>query len=671
MPEAEDVLTDVARHATVFAQDLWRRHRKLDTPAPLDLQALLHRLDLFITAAFHTTLPLRIAQAPARRTWLRNVLRKVELPIAETAIPATDGVSIWLPRPPSNVTERGALDWMRLMAMQQAQRAQRGATRLLPSVRTPLERSIYEVLEALAADVELAYQFGGIRTRLLHWRAERLAARPSLREFPVVRQPLESWLRTEIAAPLPSVPASRSPADSLARAKSLAERLMPSNASNQTDASRLLRDEWIGELREPPGSSVPPTVSSDLGSSEAPARPPRSARLGRRPNVRQADERDEHAQQGAWMVQTAQPHEHAEDPFGLQRPTDRDETTAAEDFADAVSELTEARLVATADAPKEVLISEDPPGASAIAKTRIESAHSRFAYPEWDFRSRSYRHPGAIVHALDAPLGPVAWVTQTLEAHRAMLHTVRRQFEALHARRISLRQQTDGEDLDLEACIDAFANIRSGAALRPGLYRSTRNARREMAVLLLIDVSGSTDSWISTHRRTIDVEREALLLVCEALEGLRERYSVLAFSGEGPARVTIRRVKDFSERYSDEITQRIAGLEPERYTRAGAAIRHASALLMREAAHHRLLLILSDGKPNDLDEYDGRHGVEDTRQAVMEARQQGIFTFCLTIDRHSAGYLPAVFGRHHYAVLNRPEMLPNALLGWLRRLLHG
>src|SRR5690606_21450588 len=108
---------------------------------------------------------------------------------------------------------------------------------------------------------------------------------------------------------------------------------------------------------------------------------------------------------------------------------------------------------------------------------------------------------------------------------------------------------------------------------------------------------------------------------------------VLAFSGEGPGGVTIRNVKNFEERYGHDIELRIAGLEPERYTRAGAAIRHATALLMREQAHHRLLLILSDGKPNDMDHYDGRYGVEDMRQSVIEARLQGISTFCLTIDR--------------------------------------
>src|SRR5690606_29738647 len=128
--------------------------------------------------------------------------------------------------------------------------------------------------------------------------------------------------------------------------------------------------------------------------------------------------------------------------------------------------------------------------------------------------------------------------------------------------------------------------------------------------------------------------------------------------------------KNFSDSYSSEVARRIAGLEPERYTRAGAAIRHASALLMREAVQHRLLLILSDGKPNDMDEYDGRYGVEDMRQSVLGAQRRGIFTFCLTIARQSAGYLPAVFGKHHYAVLHRPEMLPIALIGWLRRLVH-
>jgi nitric oxide reductase NorD protein len=166
----------------------------------------------------------------------------------------------------------------------------------------------------------------------------------------------------------------------------------------------------------------------------------------------------------------------------------------------------------------------------------------------------------------------------------------------------------------------------------------------------------------------IDVEREALLMVCVALDGLGEPFSVLGFSGEGPHGVVVRAIKGFNEAYNHDIALRIAGLEPENYTRAGAALRHASAELMAQGAEHKLLILLSDGRPNDVDEYDGRYGVEDLRQAVTEARLQGISPFCLTIDRHAANYLPAVFGENAYALLQRAELLPTVLLGWLRKL---
>lgn len=149
--------------------------------------------------------------------------------------------------------------------------------------------------------------------------------------------------------------------------------------------------------------------------------------------------------------------------------------------------------------------------------------------------------------------------------------------------------------------------------------------------------------WIAAQRRVIDVAREALLLVCVVLEGMAEPYGA-------------------------DVAQRIAGLEPERSTRAGAAIRHATAVLMRQPAEHRLLLLLSDGKPNDIDEYEGRYGVEDMRQAVTEAKLRGVRPFCLTVDRQAANYLPAVFGPNQYALLPRPELLPTVLLDWLRRL---
>jgi len=354
----------------------------------------------------------------------------------------------------------------------------------------------------------------------------------------------------------------------------------------------------------------------------------------------------------------------------MQRPTDRDEATPAEEFADSLSELNEARLVTAPGSPKEILISDDPPDARALhSGNEPDHREVQLSYPEWDYKRGSYRNPGAVVHVLQTPLGPAQWVTQTLDRHRAMLDTIRRQFEMLRAQRLRLRRQLDGDEVDLDAYIDALGEARAGLDMPQAVYQTQRAARLDMAIMLLIDASGSTDGWLSSNRRIIDVEREALLLVCMALEGLGEPYSVQTFSGEGPARVTLRSVKSFDEPYSDRIGLRIAGLEPERYTRAGAAIRHASCLLMREPAAHRLLLLLSDGKPNDVDEYEGRYGVEDMRQAVNEARLQGVQPFCLTIDRQAASYLPQVFGPRQYALLPKPELLPTVLLDWLRRLI--
>lgn len=658
MAEAEDVITDAARHATVFVQDLWRRHRP-DQKSAVDVPSLFHRLDLLLTGCFPVRFKLRVSQPPAPIPLVRRVFSRDELPIAREAIPATDGYSIWLPVN-AGVESTSTLQ---VMALQQAARAERGAPSSAAKLTDPLVRAIFEVLEADAADVVLARAFPGVASRIDALRRECLQVRPRLETFPPARRPLETWLRGVLEQACDrSAPSCEA---SLRHALEIAPTLQSAKGSR---AGRLYRDRWIGELRAP-STHADVARQREAREEDASSPPVRSARMARRPDVRAPDERDDKAAQGAWMVQTAQPHEHAEDPFGIERPTDRDEQQAAEEFADSVSELAQARLVSTPGAPKEILLSDDPPQASAHKlEQTVKTDAQVLRYPEWDWHSRTYREPGAAVHVLDAPRGPREWVERTLDEHRALLQAVRRQFESLRARRVRLRQQFEGDELDLDACVDAFADLRAGAAVERGLYQSTRNARRELAVLLLIDVSGSTDGWVSQHRRVIDVEREALLLVCLALDSLREPYSVLAFSGESSQRVTVKTVKGFAETFGAEASLRIAGLEPEKYTRAGAAIRHASALLMREAARHRLLLLLTDGKPNDVDEYDGRYGVEDMRQSIVEARLQGIFPFCLTIERHAASYLPAVFGEHQYAVLHRPELLPSALLGWLRRL---
>lgn len=690
MAEAEDVITDVARHATVYAQGLWRRHRLAPAgPVPLELGDVARRLDLLIAAAFGRSYTLRVAQAPAKPSWMGRMLLRHQLPPGPEAIAATDGRSIWLPRAfkPGQSRQWAAARFSTL-ALQQAMRAERGSAEHLPADAAPLERELYLLLEARAADAALASRLPGMATALAALRQEALALRPPLGAFPASLQPIEQLARamltpdadTAFTARLPpgldaglfALPAS--PAQAARQAQALAAALAGSAASALKGTRLLWRDAWTGDLRPPPPALRAGSQPFDSGDDDnADNASPRSARLPRRPEVRDNPDDEDDAQPGAWMVQTAQPQEKAEDPMGLQRPTDRDQTTASEDFADALSELPEARLVSAPGKPKEVLISDDPPEARTRRGMNTQTdqhgqAPEKRHYPEWDWRAGAYRDPGATVLLLPAPAGPQQWVDDTLAARRGMLHEIRRRFELLRAQRTRMRKQLDGEDIDLEAYTDSHADFRAGLPMAQRLYQSERRSRRDMAVMLLVDVSGSTDGWIAADKRIIDVEREALLLVCLALDGMADPYSVLAFSGEGPQAVVVRSIKRFDERYDSAVAQRIAGLEPEHYTRAGAALRHASSLLMRQSAEHRLLLLLSDGKPNDVDDYEGRYGVEDMRQAVLEAKLQGISPFCLTIDRQAANYLPAVFGPHHYALLPRPELLPGVLLDWLRRL---
>jgi nitric oxide reductase NorD protein len=185
---------------------------------------------------------------------------------------------------------------------------------------------------------------------------------------------------------------------------------------------------------------------------------------------------------------------------------------------------------------------------------------------------------------------------------------------------------------------------------------------------MLVDVSASTDAWVSTNRRIVDVEKEAMLIVCEALDALGDPYALYAFSGEGAEHVSVPTLKSFAERSSAAMRRRIAALDANGYTRLGAPIRHVTAALCRQQAASRLLLLLSDGKPNDVDVYEGPYGLEDTRQAVAEARRQGVTVFCLTVDREAPRYAARLFGRTGFAVLHKPEQLPNVVVEVLRQL---
>jgi nitric oxide reductase NorD protein len=256
-----------------------------------------------------------------------------------------------------------------------------------------------------------------------------------------------------------------------------------------------------------------------------------------------------------------------------------------------------------------------------------------------------------------------------MSQYGSLVHHVRHQFERLRARRAMLRRQRAGADLDIDAYVAAMMDRGAGRPLDDRLYIETRPARRGLAIALLIDASSSTAARLSDSQRIIDVERLALLLASEALSALGDAYAMYSFGGEGASNVKLSIVKDFGEINDQTIRERIGAIEPGGHTRLGSAIRHMTAQLARQDAGHRLLLILSDGRPHDVDEYQNRYGIEDTRQAVLEARASGVFPYCITVDSESSEYLPRLFGPSGYSVVRRPQQLATALIKVVNSLL--
>ncbi len=667
MSEPEELLIEAAHAATVRSVALWRRVRPRPGGPP-GLEEIKSRLGIFLDAICPESPPVAVAELPAVPTWLGRIARRLPRHLVELrALASTDGVRLRLPRQ-LDVDAAGVPAAYQVLALGQALRARRASFRpLADEVARPV-RDLYAIAEAAAVELELAQLAPGLVVTLEQLRRRDLATRPALDALTPAERVVEEFVRALLTAPAGDPPAELpravTPNDSLAWAQAKAGALVAAGARYRGIAAVAL---WGQE-----GSSeVTARDGEDDGDSfESRVPPGRTRTMARRPRVREASPDEDDQGSGLWMAPTSDRQESVEDPLGLVRPTDREDEADPGGLADALSELPEARLVRSPGTPREVLVSEDPPNVRPGHAPPRKAGAPGIAYPEWNWKTNTYLPGRATVRLLPARDGSAAWSEELLRRHAPLVQKTRRQFERLRPRRVRLARQVDGPEVDLDAYVEAFVDSRIGQAATDRLYVAERPLRRGLSLLILVDTSASTDAWVEGTRRIIDVSKEALLVLCEGLEALGDRYSILSFCGESRESVRVTRLKDFSGPYDVAVRRGIAGLEPEDYTRLGAALRHATAVLAEERAPHRMLLLLSDGKPNDVDDYEGRYGVEDARQAVHEARLQGVHPFCLTVDRHGANYLPRIFSPSGFAILRQVQALPAALLDAVRRLVH-
>lgn len=284
-------------------------------------------------------------------------------------------------------------------------------------------------------------------------------------------------------------------------------------------------------------------------------------------------------------------------------------------------------------------------------------------YGEWDYVSGSERVDWVTVQEFEPRLAPVRIVDRVLSENVDTLYRIQRLIRSARVSRPSrLRRQAEGDRLDLEASIVATIDRRAGLTPDTRVYESTELKYRDLSVLLLLDISESTKETVrGTATSILSVEIAATALVAEAMTGLGDPFAIGAFCSNGRQEVRYYRIKDFGATYGERSKARLAGLRGGLSTRIGAALRHAGHELARQQTFRRLLLIVTDGEPSDIDVSDAHYLVEDARKAVQSLAHEGIDVFCVGLDGGSAGYLTRIFGRRNVIQIDKVAALTEKL----------
>ena len=315
---------------------------------------------------------------------------------------------------------------------------------------------------------------------------------------------------------------------------------------------------------------------------------------------------------------------------------------------------------------------------SETSEQELQEGDVVFFYDEWDRELGDHRAKWCRVIQRENKRGSREFVEQVRARYSGIISSIRYQFQMLKPESMrKIKGELDGEDFDLQAVIDHHVDKITTGRPSDRLYIRRIRRERDVAVSFLLDMSSSTARTITRHpnqpytrpgQKIIDIEKQGLVLMSEALEAVGDAYSISGFTSEGRRNVKYFLIKRFGEKYNQEVERRIGGITYHNNTRLGAAIRHAAAELEKQDARTKLLIVLSDGRPYDHDYGDSRYAREDTKTALRQAKIQGITPFCITIDRESEAELKDLYGEVGYTIIDDVMSLPERLPGIYRRL---
>ena len=292
-----------------------------------------------------------------------------------------------------------------------------------------------------------------------------------------------------------------------------------------------------------------------------------------------------------------------------------------------------------------------------------EPVSEPFHYQEWDYQIQLHRPDWATLYERRQPKGDPEMIENIITEYKPVAHRIKQIIDLLTPEGVQrIRNMEDGDEIDINAAIDAMVAIRMGEQPNPRITMRNVLKNRDLAVVVLMDLSESTNETVEGSDKTIlQLTREATTLVATAINGIGDPFALHGFASDGRHDVQYYRFKDFNQHFDDDAKSRLAGMQGGLSTRMGAAMRHAGQHLLRQPERRKLLLIITDGEPADIDERDPQHLRHDTKKAVEELYSKGVMSYCLTLDANADNYVKRIFGANNYTIIDHVQRLPEKL----------
>jgi nitric oxide reductase NorD protein len=284
-------------------------------------------------------------------------------------------------------------------------------------------------------------------------------------------------------------------------------------------------------------------------------------------------------------------------------------------------------------------------------------------YGEWDHMIQLERPAWATVQERRPKAGDPTLIDGILSEHRRLIGRMKFILDAMQPQGVQrIRKLEDGDEIDLNAALASVIEMRMGRQPDPRIMMRSVRKTRDISVLVLLDLSHSTNDKVAGQEHTVlDLTRSACALLADAIQKVGDPFAIHGFCSDGRHDVNYWRFKDFDQPYDELAKARLAGMQGQLSTRMGAAIRHATAALKAQRSSKKLLLVITDGEPADVDVRDPQYLRHDTKKAVEAAARNGVTTYCMSLDPRADQYVSRIFGERHYLVVDKVERLPEKL----------